>query len=132
MKKVILAGLVVFLLMMSVFALAGEGKTERIAVAANGQTPASTVGKQPGRSPFFLIFDEKGTFVQGIENPYYKEQAGGAGISVADFLANKGVTVIVAEAYGPRIVEVLKGKGIRAVTFMGTAGDAVKELVGAK
>jgi len=132
MKHLNIAGLVVSLLMMSVFALAGEGKAERIAVAANGQTPAAAVGKQPGRSPFFLIFDGKGAFLQGIENPYYREQAGGAGISVADFLANKGVTVLVAEAYGPKIIDVLKGKGIRAVTFMGTAGDAVTKLVGAK
>ncbi|MBI2000523.1 MAG: hypothetical protein HYT85_18440 [candidate division NC10 bacterium] len=132
MKKLILAGLVVFLLMMSVFALAGEGKTERIAVSANGQTPASTVGKQPGRSPFFLIFDKKGTFVQGIENPYYKEQAGGVGVSMVDFLAGKGVTVIVAEAFGPRIVEVMKSKGIRAVDFKGSAGDAAKKVLSSK
>lgn len=131
-KHLICAGLAVSLLMTSVFALAGEGKMERIAVAANGQTPVSTVGKQPGRSPFFLIFDEKGTFAQGIENPYYQEQAGGAGISVADFLAGKGVTVIVAEAYGPRIIKVMKGKGIRTVTFAGTAGDAVKKVLSSK
>ena len=130
MKKLILAGLVVSLLMMSVFALAGEGRTERIAVAANGQTPASTVGKQPGRSPFFLIFDKKGLFVQAIENPY-KDQAGG-GISMIDFLSGKGVTVLVAEAYGPRIVEVLKGKGIRAVESKGTAGHAVKRVMQSK
>ena len=130
MKKLILAGLVVSLLMMSVFALAGEGRTERIAVAANGQTPASTVGKQPGRSPFFLIFDKKGLFVQAIENPY-KDQAGG-GISMIDFLSGKGVTVLVAEAYGPRSVEVLKGKGIRAVESKGTAGDAVKRVMQSK
>jgi predicted Fe-Mo cluster-binding NifX family protein len=97
--------------------------------AAIGQTLASTVGKQPGRSPFFLIFDEKGTFVQGIENPYYKEQAGGAGISVADFLASKGVTVIVAEGFGPRIVEIMQGKGIRPVAFTGVAEEAVRSLV---
>jgi hypothetical protein len=51
-KKLIFAGLTVSLLMMSVFALAGEGKVGRIAVAASGPTPASTVDKQPGRSPF--------------------------------------------------------------------------------
>jgi len=131
-KSLILAGLAVPLLTMSVFALAGEGRTERIAVAANGQTPASTVGKQPGRSPFFLIFDGKGIFVQGIDNPYYKEQAGGAGISVADFLAAKGVTVVVAEAYGPKIVEVMKSKGIRTVAFTGTAADAAKKALSSK
>jgi predicted Fe-Mo cluster-binding NifX family protein len=51
---------------------------------------------------------------------------------VADFLASKGVTVLVAGAYGPRIVEVMKGKGIRTVTFTGTAADAVKKVLSSK
>jgi predicted Fe-Mo cluster-binding NifX family protein len=130
MKKRVFASLAVSLLMMSVFALAGEGKTERIAVAANGQTPASTVGKQPGRAVFFLFFDKQGTFIEAVDNPY--KDAGSAGISTVDFLAGKGVSVLVAEGYGPKIVEVMKGKGIRAVTFTGTAADAVKKLLGAK
>jgi predicted Fe-Mo cluster-binding NifX family protein len=130
MNKLIVAGLAVSVLMMSVFVLAGEGKTERIAVAANGQTPASTVGKQPGRSPFFLLFDKKGAFVQAIENPH-KDQAGG-GISVIQFLSGKGVTTLVAEGFGPRIVEIMQGKGIRPVAFTGVAEEAVRTVVQAR
>jgi predicted Fe-Mo cluster-binding NifX family protein len=130
MKQLICAGLAVSILMMPMIVLAGEGKTEKIAVAANGQTAAATVAAQPGRSPFFLLFDENGTLVQAVENPY-KDQ-GGSGISTVDFLASKGVRVLVAAGYGPKIVEVMKGKGIRAVTFTGTAADAVKKLEGIK
>ncbi len=129
-KQLICAGLATSILMMPMIVLAGEGKTEKIAVAANGQTPTATVAAQPGRSPFFLLFDEKGALVQTVANPY-KDQ-GGSGISTVDFLASKGVTVLVSAGYGPKIVEVMKGKGIRAVTFTGTAADAVKKLVSAK
>lgn len=129
-KNLILAGLAVPLLTISVFTFAGEGKTERIAVAASGNTPPASVSAQAGRAPFFLFFDRQGTFIEAVGNPY--KDAGSAGISTVDFLAAKGVTVLVAEGYGPRIVEVMKGKGMRAVTFTGTAADAVKKLVGAR
>lgn len=130
-KKLIFASLAVSFLMTSALVITGMGKTDKIAVAANGATPTSMVGNQAGRSPFFLIFDEKGTFVEAIDNPY-KDRGGGIGVSMVDFLAGKGVTVIVAEAFGPRIVEVMKGKGIRAVDFKGSAGDAAKKALSSK
>ena len=130
MNKRIVAGLAVFLLLMAACALPGEAGTARIAVAADGQTPAAAVAAQPGRSPFFLLFDEKGTFVQALANPY-KDQ-GGSGISAVDFLASKGVTVLVAAGYGPRIVDVMKGKGIQPVELSGNAGDAVKKALSAR
>jgi predicted Fe-Mo cluster-binding NifX family protein len=129
-KQLICAGLAMSILMMPMVVLAGEGKTEKIAVASSGKTPSALVGSQPGRAPYFLFFDKRGAFVEAVENPY--KDAGGAGISTVEFLAGKGVTVLVAGDYGPRIVEVMKGKGIRAVTFTGTAADAVKKLVSAK
>jgi predicted Fe-Mo cluster-binding NifX family protein len=130
MKNFIVACLVASILMMPVFALAGQGKRERIAVAANGQTPAATVSNQAGQSPFFLIFDEKGNFVQAIANSY-KDQWG-SGISTVDFLVSKGVTVLVAATYGPKIVDVIKDKGMRPVEFTGTAGDAAKKALSSK
>jgi hypothetical protein len=69
MKKLILAGLTVSMLVASGFALAGPGNAERIAVAANGQTVASSVANQAGRSAFFLVFDEKGGFVPSPGKP---------------------------------------------------------------
>jgi len=130
MKKFVVAGLAVSLLLTSVLVLAQQDRAEKIAVAANGKAPSAAVGIQPGRAPYFLFFDKRGAFVEAVDNPY--KDAGSAGISTVDFLAGKGVSVLVAEGYGPRIVEVMKGKGIRAVTFTGTAADAVKKLVGAK
>jgi predicted Fe-Mo cluster-binding NifX family protein len=100
---------------------------EKIAVAANDKIPEASVSKQAGPSPFFLLFDEKGKLIEAIANPY--KEAGSSGIAVADFLAGKGVTVVVAEGFGSRIVEVMKSKGIRAVAFKGSATEAVKKVL---
>jgi len=103
------------------------GQKEKIAVAANGQTPAASISAQAGRAPFFLFFDENGKLVETIANPAKDSQ--NSGIAVADFLAGKGVTVVVAEGFGNRIVEVMKGKGIRAVAFKGSAEAAIKKVL---
>ena len=127
-KRITLACAVAGLVVLSAAAiLFSSGKTERIAVAATGETAAAAVGAQAAQSSFLLLFDKKGAFVQAIENPY-KDQMGG-GISLIDFLSSKGVTALVAEAFGPRIVDVMKGKGIRPVEFKGDAQGAVRKVL---
>jgi hypothetical protein len=44
-------------------------------------------------------------------------------------LPRKGVTALVAEGFGPRIVEHMQGKGIRPIAFTGLAEEAVRSLV---
>lgn len=127
MKRSVVAGLAISLLLTSVVVLAQQDRSEKIAVAASGKTPSASVGSQPGRAPYFLFFDKQGTFVEAVDNPY--KDAGGAGISTVEFLAGKGITVLVAEGYGPRIVEIMKSKGIRPVEFKGIAADAVPGVV---
>jgi len=124
MKRVSLMILVVSFLMTS-FVYAGQNG--KIAVAADEKVPEAAVSSQAGRSSFFLLFDEKGTFLEAIGNPY--TDAKSRGIAVADFLAAKGVTAVVAVSFGDRITEVMKNKGIRALTFKGKAADAVKKIL---
>jgi len=107
------------------FVLAGQ--QEKIAVAANDKIPSAAVSKQAGLAPYFLFFDGKGKMTEAIENPYKDKE--GAGKSVAELLGNKGVTVVVAEEFGGQIVEVMKGKGIKAVSFKGSAEEAVKKVL---
>jgi len=127
MRTFVLAGLALSLPVTSVFVFAQQSRPEKIAVAASGKTPSALVSSQPGRSPFFLFFDKKGTFMEAVDNPY--KDAGSAGISALEFLASKGVTVLVAEAFGPRIVEVMQGKGIKPIEFKGVAANAVRSIV---
>jgi len=124
LKRVGLMVLVAPFLMMS---LVYAGQKERIAVAADKKMPDAAVSSQAGRSSFFLFFDEKGTFLEAIGNPY--TDAKSRGTAVADFLAAKGVTVVVAGSFGDRVTEGLKNKGIRALTLKGKVVDAVKKVV---
>ena len=80
--------------------------------------------------PFFLFFDGKGKLTEAMENPYKDKE--GAGKSVAELLGNKGVTVVVAGEFGGQIVEVMKGKGIKAVAFKGSAEEAAKKVLQSK
>ena len=115
--------IVTVLFIMSGLAFAGQ---EKIAVAANGETPEASVSSRPGLAPFILFFDAEGKFVEAVPNP------GKNGIVVAGFLAKRGVTTIVAEGFGPIIVEIMKGEGIKPVAFTGTAAVAVKAVLRAK
>jgi len=65
-----------------------------------------------------------------VANPY--KDSGSAGIPTLDFLAGKGVKAVVAEGFGPKIVEVMESKGMRPVEFKGNARDAVKKTMESK
>ena len=124
MKKIISVTLMILFL---ISGLAFAAQKEKIAVAANDKIPSAAVSKQAGVAPFFLFFDGKGKMIEAIENPYKDKE--GAGKSAAELLGNKGATVVVAEEFGGQIVEVMKGKGIKAVSFKGSAEEAVKKVL---
>ena len=127
MKKLIFPAVAALLLLMSASLFAQQSKSDVVAVAANGKTVSASVSSQAGRSPFFLLFDKQGAFVEAVDNPY--KDAGNAGIPTLDFLASKGVKVLVAEGFGPKITEVMKSKGLRPVEFKGSARDAVRKAL---
>jgi len=124
MKKI---GLLILIVSFLIAGFVYAGQNGRIAVATDEKMPDAAVSSQAGRSSFFLLFDEKGTFLEAIGNPY--TEAKSRGIAVADFLAGKGVTAVVAGSFGDRITEGMKNKGIRALTFKGKAADAVKKIL---
>jgi len=101
-----------------------------IAVAANGETAASSVSAQAGRAAFFLIFDNKGKLIETLANP--EMNAASPGTAVVDFLVGQRATVIVAEGFGPKIVEVMKNKGIKTISFKGSVEEAIKMVLQSK
>jgi predicted Fe-Mo cluster-binding NifX family protein len=103
------------------------GKGNIIAVAANGETRADSVCAQAGGAAFFLIFNKTGELIEKLANS--EKNADSPGTAAVDFLAGKGATVVVAEGFGPKIIEVMKGKGIRAVGFKGSVEEAVKNVL---
>jgi predicted Fe-Mo cluster-binding NifX family protein len=103
------------------------GKGDIIAVAANGETRADSVSAQAGGAAFFLIFNKTGELIEKLANS--EKNAENPGIAVVDFLAGKGVTVVVAEGFGPKIIESMKNKAIRVVAFKGSVHEALKKVL---
>ena len=130
MKKLVSEFFAALLLLLPGLAPAQQMRSDMVAVAADGKAISASVSSQAGRSPFFLLFDKQGRFVEAVDNPY--KDAGSAGIPTLDFLAGKGVKIVVAESFGSKIVEVMKSKGMRPVEFRGNATDAVKKVLDSK
>jgi len=129
MKKLVSAILAVSLLLPGLV-LAQQNTSNMIAVAAIDKTGSAAVSSQAGRSPYFLLFDRQGRLVEAVSNPY--KDSANAGVPTLDFLAGKGVKVVVAEGFGSKIVGEMKGKGMRPVEFKGNAKDAVAQALGSK
>lgn len=103
---------------------AGE---QRIAVAATGETSAAAISAQAGGAAYFLIFDKKGKLIETLANQ--EKNAANPGTAVVDFLAGKRATVVVAEGFGPKIVEAMTSKGIKTLAFKGNVDDVVKKFL---
>ena len=121
------AGLILLFLLFSSFT-AFAADPAKIAVAAEGQAPSSQVSAVAARCPYFLLFDEKGTLVEAVANPHM-DAPGGAGSQAVEFLAGKGVTVVIAGAFGQKMVGAMQDKGMRYLEFKGSAADAVKQAL---
>lgn len=121
----------IMLFLVSTIIYAQQENEMKIAVASIIKQPTSRVSTLAGRSPYYLIFDSKGSFIEVIENPY-KDVRGGAGSSAAYYLAEKGVTVVIAETFGGKMVNAMKSKGITFFEFKGIANDAVKTILRSK
>jgi predicted Fe-Mo cluster-binding NifX family protein len=127
MKKVMFIVMVlVSLLAVPAFAM----PSMKIAVAANDKVPTATVSGQAAPAPYFLFFDQKGKLLEAVLNPY--KDADRAGPDVVTFLAGKGITVVVAGGFGPKIVDDMKAKGITPVSFNGSVTEAAKKVLQSK
>ncbi len=116
------------LLLMLSFAFAEKQDRTIIAVATDGKNPTASVSRLAGRCPYYLLFDGRGVFLQAVENPF-KSSRGGAGISAVDFLAQKGVKMIVAEKFGDRMISAMERRGIRHFEFQGKAENGLQQAL---
>ena len=128
MKKVTLFLSLSVLLILSVCTYAAEKESIKIAVASTGKTTTDSVSNRAARCPYYLIFDGTGNLIEAISNPY-RDTARGAGPSAANFLAAKGVTIVVAENIGIKMINALKGKRISHFEFRGRVDQAVKKVL---
>ncbi len=156
MKRVVWAIFIISLLI-PVLSLAGEA--DRIAIASEGKTSEAPVSSRTGRCPFYLIYDEKGNFVQAMDNPFQnirgrpqgsmidsltfddkgnmtggittpsKDERDKVWETMFSFFAQWQIKVIVAEEFGDEITRAFKARGINCIAFKGSAQAAVNRAL---
>ena len=99
----------------------------KIAVASDGKDESSTVSTKGARASYYLFFED-GVLVETMKNPF-AVGGGGAGWSVAHTLAQKGVELVIAGAFGNNFETALSQKGISTKSAPGeVVGDLIKQL----
>lgn len=83
----------------------------KIAIASVGKKEDSDVSSRGGRAPYYLIFDDKGKFLETVSNPF-AIGGGGAGPSVAKMLADMNVNAVIAGAVGEKMADSLNERKI--------------------
>jgi predicted Fe-Mo cluster-binding NifX family protein len=99
-----------------------------IAVASDGETLKANVSDTAARCPYYLIVDSEGNLLEAVENPY-KDARGSAGVSAANFLAGKNVTIVVAGKCGNKMNGALEAQEMTFFDFEGIAEEAIKKIL---
>ena len=127
MKKTLFSTLVV-LFLLPVMAYAAQKDAVKIAVASNSKDATSSISNKAGKCPYYLIFDSTGELIEVVENPYKNAQSG-AGAQTANFLANKGVTIVIAGNFGDKMIGVMRSNRTDYFKLQGIVHDAVKKVL---
>lgn len=127
MKRIVFISLAI-LLLCPVMVNAGELEKMKIAVAASSKTAKASVSNMAAKCPYYLIFNNKGELIEVIDNPY-RDASGGAGPSAANFLAQRGVTIVIAGNFGSKMIDALRNSDKTHFEFKGRVDDAVKRVL---
>jgi len=95
-------------------------------VASDEVEATSLVSNFAARSQYYLLFS--GTnFVQVLNNPFLPRGRDSAPF-IVDYLAQKGVGVVVAGRFGPYMIETMIKKRMKYIRFSGTAQAAAEQV----
>lgn len=83
----------------------------KVAISATGNTLDSTLDQRFGRTAFFLIVDSETMKFEVIDNAA-TASAGGAGITAAQSVVDKGVEAVITGNVGPNAMNVLSAAEI--------------------
>ena len=100
----------------------------KIAVAATASDTNAEVSMHGARAPFYLVYDAQGILLDAISNPF-SQVAHGAGLQVARFLAELGISKLVAGDFGQKFMKELMELKIEIVTASGVPQDIIQELI---
>jgi len=119
----------VMIMLVFMFPLWSIGEEEvLIAVASEGKTLKDSISQVAGRCSYFLFIDSTGKILEAVDN-LFKAEGGSAGVSAANFLAEKKVTLVVAEKFGDKMKDVLQTKKITCFEWEGIVEEAVKKIL---
>ncbi|MBW2564292.1 MAG: hypothetical protein JRE29_09740 [Deltaproteobacteria bacterium] len=87
-----------------------------------------SVSNMAAKCPYYLIFNNKGELIEVVDNPH-RDASRNAGPTAANFLAQRGIDIIVAESFGSKMINTLENKGVTHFEFKGLADNAVKRVL---
>lgn len=106
----------------------------KIAISSIGKDLKSEIDPRFGRCSYFLIVEIENKKIKGfraIKNTA-KAQAGGAGISAGEIIANQNVNGVITKNLGPKAFEVFKQFNIKVYSAEGNVKKAVENLISGK
>jgi predicted Fe-Mo cluster-binding NifX family protein len=109
-------------------------KSIKVAISSTGKDLESDIDSRFGRCPYFLIVDiedKEIKKVETIENTA-AAQAGGAGVTSSQLVANQKVEAIITVNMGPRAFDVFKQLGIKVYQAQGKVKDAAQQFIDGK
>ena len=104
----------------------------KIAVSTTSGGLDDKVSEVFGRAVSFTIVDVENGDIKSVEvvRNDYAVRGGGAGIAVSQFLANKGVKVVLTGNVGPNALSVLNSAGIKVYRASGLkVSEAVEKFL---
>jgi predicted Fe-Mo cluster-binding NifX family protein len=102
----------------------------KVAISSSGKELTDKIAEFFGRCPYFIIAeieDEKIIKTEALKNEN-ENQVSGAGMSVAKFLVENDVNVVIAKSVGPRAMDVLKQFKIEVQNEEGIISDVLKKF----
>jgi len=101
----------------------------KIAISASADNMDATIDPRFGRCAYFIIVEAEGKEIKSHEvvQNVGVQAMGGAGITSAQLIANKGVEAVITGNVGPNAFGVLSQTGIKI--FTGVGGMSVKDAV---
>jgi predicted Fe-Mo cluster-binding NifX family protein len=104
----------------------------KIAISAMEPNLDSEVYPRFGRSRYFILIDPETMQLEGLTNPNI-EASGGAGISTAELIYNKGASAVITGTIGPKAHQALAAAGVRMLTGVtGSIREAIESFKAGK
>jgi len=106
----------------------------KIAITAKSKNLDADVDKVFGRCQYFIFLGIENGKIKNVEaeENKFKNQMGGAGISAAQFITEKGIKTIITGNVGPRALDVLKQFNIEIYNGSGKVKETVEKFINKK